>query len=400
MTRFEAVDLALRRTSTVALTVGVVGLALAVVGWFVDPETFYRAWLFGYLPWWQIALGCLGLAMLYHLAGGQWGTATRPFFDAAARTLPLLALLFVPVALGLRAIYPWADPTWVSAHPLNESRQVYYDEPFFIGRAVVYFAIWIVFAMVLSWRTVSPQGRINTAEHQRLSKVASGGLVLLVLTITYAALDWLMSLDPFFKSTMFGGIVLAGAGVAGMAFAALMAAAMPRQITVVAEEPAWVLNDLGSLLLAFVMVWTYLMFGQFLIIWMGNLPDEVIWYQERQSGGWEALIVVVLLFHFALPVFLLLFRDIKQAPRRLMTVALLVLLMRLAGDYWTVAPSWYGPKFGLNWLYLVTPVGIGGLWVAEFIRNLRPRLEPFRNYEGAAAIEPLPQQEGRAPTDG
>lgn len=397
MTRFESVDRALRRTTGVALIVGVAGIALAVVGWLLDPETFFRAWLFGFLPWWQIAIGSLGLAMLYHLASGNWGTATRPIFDAAARTLPMLAVLFIPVVFGLRYIYPWADQTWVSAHPLNESRRMYFDEPFFIGRTVAYFAIWIVFAMLLSWRTVSPAGRLNTAENQRLSKVAAGGMVLLVLTVTYAAVDWLMSLDPFFKSTMFGGIVIAGAGVAGMAFAALLAATLPRQVTVVAEEPATVLNDLGNLLLAFVMVWTYLMFGQFLIIWMGNLPEEVVWYEERQAGGWQTLITVVLLFHFALPVFLLLFRDIKQAPQRLMTVALLVLLMRVADSYWTVAPSWYGPKFGLNWLYLVTPLAIGGLWFAEFIRNLRPRLEPFRN-EGAAAIEPRPHHDGERPT--
>ena len=387
MTRFESVDRALRRTTAVALIVGVVGIALAVVGWLLDPETFFRAWLFGFLTWWQIAIGSLGLAMLYHLAGGHWGTATRPIFDAASRTLPLLAVLFVPVALGLRSIYPWADQAWISEHPLNESRRVYFDEPFFIGRTVVYFAIWIVFAMLLSWRTVSPAGRLNTAEHQRLSKVAAGGMVLLVLTVTGAAVDWLMSLDPFFKSTMFGGIVVAAAGVAGMAFAALLTATLPRQVTVVAEQPATVLNDLGNLLLAFVMVWTYLMFGQFLIIWMGNLPEEVVWYQERQAGGWQTLIIVVVLFHFALPVFLLLFRDMKQAPQRLMTVALLVLLMRVADNYWTVAPSWYGPKFGLHWLYLVTPIAIGGLWFAEFVRNLRPRLEPFR-HEGTAVIEP------------
>lgn len=387
MARFETVERALNRTTAIALAVGLIGVALAAVGWFLNPTSFYRAWLFGFLPWWQIAVGSLGLAMLYHLASGNWGTATRPFFDAAARTLPLLAILFIPVLLGIRHIYPWADTSWTSEHGLNESRQWYYDEPFFIGRTVFYFAVWILFALVLTWRTVSPAGRLNTADHQHLSKVAAGGMVLLVLTVSYAAIDWLMSLDPFYKSTMFGGIVLAGAAVAGMAFSVLAAAAIPGNITIVHKEPASVLNDLGNLLLAFVMVWTYVMFGQFLITWMGNLPEEVVWFEERQSGGWQTLIIVVLLFHFALPVFLLLFRDVKQAAQKLIAVALLVLLMRVADNYWTVAPSWYGPTFQVHWLNIVTPFAIGGLWTAEFVRNLRPRLEPFRD-ESTPAVEP------------
>lgn len=357
-----------------SLLIGVAGAVAVAIGVMLDLDQALRSYWFACLYWWEIAVGCLGVAMLFHLVGGRWGMATRPYFEAGARTLPLILLLMIPVAFRLDAVFPWADPEWTSRHTLGANRRLYFDKAFFFIRAIGYFAFWIAFAFLFSRRRTR-SGEAMPEPVPRMGKTSAAGLVLFVATVTFAAVDWIMALDPLFKSTIFGGIFVVGAGLSGMAVVVACAALFAGQPTLpVEEERGELLIDLGNLLLAFLMLWTYFEFSQFLIIWMGNLPEEAVWYVHRGERGWGVLALVIAIAHFALPFLALLSRDVKGEPSRLGMVALFILFMHLVVLFWTVMPFWYHSGLTVHWLDVVAPLAVGGLWLSLFAWLVRPRL--------------------------
>jgi hypothetical protein len=373
----------LRRLQGPALIVGVVGLALAGAGFLVDRAHFFQAWLVGWVFWLSVALGCLGLAMLHHMTGGAWGLMIRRPLEAAARTLPLLFVLFVPVIAGMHDLYHWTHEDVVRADRFLTAKAPYLNEPFFIGRAVAYFAIWLLFA----WRLTALSRRQDNGDPdlslaRRLRAWGAAGFLTLALTGSFASIDWLMSLDPHWFSSLYGLWFFAGMGLSGLTFIVLVAGWLSHRPPMEGVLRPRHFHDYGKLFFAFVMLWAYLSFSQYLLMWSGNLPEEIPFYLRRMHGVWAAASVVLLAGHFVLPFLVLLSADVKQRGRMLVKVAVWVLAMRWLDYYWNVAPTLQALHQGSGghgwswtglWIDFAALAGIGGVWVWFFLSRLAQR---------------------------
>jgi hypothetical protein len=381
MNQEHALRLGLEKVQRRALVVGSLALLLCLVGALLNPTQFFYSYLFSYLLWLGLALGSLALLMLHHLVGGIWGFVIQRFLETGARMLPLMALLFVPVLIGIPSLYEWSHPEVVAQDPILQEKTAYLNVPFFVARAVLYFAVWIGLAFLLTtWsrrqdKTADP---LLTAKMERLS---APGLILYGLTITFASFDWVMSLQPHWFSTIFGIIFMVGQGLTATCFAIIMTMLLANRQPLAGLVTYKQFHDLGNLLLAFVMLWAYVSFAQFLIIWSGNLPETVLWYTYRMEGGWGWIALFLITFHFAVPFLLLLSRRNKKRPHVIWKLAAALLLMRQIDLFWMVAPELRPSQFGLHWLDITTPVAIGGIWIAVFAwllvgTRLLPRHDP------------------------
>jgi hypothetical protein len=364
---------AIGRLERGALVAGVAGLVLTALGAVLNVDQFFRSYLLAFLFWGGIAVGCMSISMIHHLSGGMWGLVIRRILEAGTRTLPLVAALFLPLLLGLPRLYEWARPE-AAADPLLREKDIYLNVPFFVMRAVFYFAVWCGLAYFLNQWSLEMDRRYQVKVARRLRGLSGGGLVLLGLTITFSAVDWGMSLNPHWFSTIYGILFMVGQVLSAMALVIVL-------LSRVAEDPPFrgvvqpmQVHDLGKLLLAFVMLWAYINLSQFLIIWSANLPEETPFYISRLQGGWRLLGFLLLIFHFALPFVMLLSRDLKRNARLLGGLAAGIFVVRLLDLYWLVAPDMaHGHGFHPHWLDLVAPVGVGGLWLWAFARQLRDR---------------------------
>jgi hypothetical protein len=360
-----------------AWLVGAAGVVLALLGVWLNLAQFFRAYLVAYLFWSGLSLGCLALLMLHHVVGGAWGAMIRRLLEAGTRTLPLMVVLFVPLLYGLTTLYSWARPEVVAHDVLLQHKSAYLNVPFFVQRAAAYFAIWLIVMFFLNhWSR--QQERVAGAPQERhvqrrLRLLSAPGLMLYVLTVTFAAVDWVMSLEPHWYSTLYGVVILVGQILAALALAIVLItqlAEVPPVSTVLTPQH---LHDLGNLLLAFVMLWAYIGFSQFLIIWSGNLPEEVPWYIHRTQGGWEWLGRFVLLLHFGLPFVVLLSRTSKRRAQVLGRLAAGLLMMHLLELFWLVLPAFSPSTLVIHWLDVALPIGMGGLWMAVFVWQLQRR---------------------------
>ncbi len=360
-----------------SFAMGAVFMLALAVGLVLDRAQFFRSYLFAFVFWLGIAVGCLGLAMLNQLTGGLWGIVPRRLHEAAARTIPFMGLAFVPVVLGIRSLYVWAGPEAASDANI-QSKAVYLSVPFFVARAVFYFLAWSLLASLLSRWSLRQDQQADPARAERLQGLSGIGLVLLSLTTTFAAFDWGMSLAPHWFSTMYGVLYIVGWTLSALAFTIVVMALLSSEPPFDAAVAPITFQDLGKLLLTFTMLWAYVNFSQFLIIWSGNLTSETPFYVRRLQGGWAPIAVVLLLFHFALPFALLLSRSLKRSARALAAVALLMLVVRLLDHFWLVGPDLIG-RGGLavplrvHWMDLAATLGIGGLWLALFAWQARTR---------------------------
>jgi hypothetical protein len=312
--------------------------------------------------------------MLNHLTGGVWGAVIRRLLEAGARAVPLLALLFLPIALGVGRIYEWARPELVAADPILRMKQPYLNVPFFLVRAAFFFAVWSLLASLLSrWSgELDRTGSLRVA--RRLRGLSGGGLVLLGFTITFSAVDWAMSLNPHWYSTIYGILFMVGQTLSAMALVIVLLFRFRDESPFHAALRPQVFHDLGKLLFAFVMLWAYVNLSQFLIVWSGNLPEEIPWYVQRLQGGWRFVALLIVLFHFTLPFLLLLSRDLKRNAPTLAKVAGLLFLVRLVDLYWLIAPDLHHDgAFHLSWMDVAAPIGVGGIWLYWFARELRAR---------------------------
>lgn len=354
-----------------ALVAGIVGAILSVVGAFVDPLDFFRSYTSSYLFWFSIAGGSLGVLMLQYITGGQWGLLIRRPLGAASRAIWVLAVLLIPFFFGFSKIFPWADPNWPQYREIQELKGWYLNPTFFWIRNAVYF----VFLLLWAWRirVLSLEFYKNRSPFTELSrrKWAASGLVFIVLVMTFFSVDWLMSIEPMWSSTMFGITFVVGCGLSAFAFVTFFLSRLARTEAMVGVLKPMHLRDLGNLMLTFVMFYAYTSFSEFLLIWYANLHEEIPYYLFREHGAWGFLALLVVAFHFFLPFFLLLIRDIKDRPEAIGVVTVIILVMRYIAIYWLVAPSWYTSHFHYSWMALASLVGIGGFWLFEFIRQLK-----------------------------
>jgi hypothetical protein len=332
-----------------------------------------------------VVLGCLAILMMHYLVDGRWGLVIRRVLEAGTRLLPLMLVLFIPIIFGVPELYVWARPAGEVQHELSALQQMYLQVPFFLGRAGLYFAVWLVLVFFLNhWsrqQEQEPDPLVIRTRQRRLGLLSGGGLVLYGLTMTFAAVDWLMSLEPQWFSTAYGLVVMTGQLLAAMAFAIVTTAWLARDEPYASVASAELFHDLGNLLLAFVMLWAYIAFSQFLIIWSGDLPEENRWYLHRAHGGWNWVAVVLVVVHFALPFILLLLRQITRRAQPLAIVAAVLFGIHLLDAFWLVMPAFFPGQLHVHWLDIVAPIAVGGLWLAAFLwqlqrRSLLPWYEP------------------------
>ena len=356
----------LKRGRSRALLIGALGAALCLAGLIRSPFQFYRSYLWSYLFVVGLSVGSLAWLMLQYLTGGAWGMVIRRPAEAAARTLPLVALMFLPILIGIPNLYGWAHANVVAADPVLQAKHGYLNTPFFLARAAIFLGGWIL----LGWLFTRGEG---AAANKRKGFWAGPGLIFWAFSVTFMAIDWVLSLDPKWFSTMFGLLFMAGQGLTAMAFLIVLVAWLsfrkPMQEILTPRH----LHDLGKFMLALVMVWAYFSFSQFLIIWAGDLPSEIPWYLTRLQGGWQYVGLTLVIGHFALPFALLLSRDLKRNFKLLARIAFFVLIMRLVDLYWLVAPAYTKGAFHLHPLDLVAPVAVIGLWLAYFLNELSKR---------------------------
>lgn len=372
------------RVRSRALVVGLVGLAGCGLGLLVAPDQLLRAWLVAYLVFLGIALGSMAMVMIQHLSGGAWGVFRR-IFEASSRTLPLLVVLFVPVLLGMGTLYPWSHADHVAADPILQHKSAYLNVPFFIVRAAIYFAGWLTIAALLNqWSRRQDAGDVSV--NSRIQRLSGGGLVFYGLSVTFAGVDWIMSLNPHWFSTLFGFLMLGGQGLAALAFTIIVAAFLFQRAPMSGLLKPQHFHDLGKLTFAFVMLWAYFNFSQYLLIFAANLAEEIPYMVARTSNGWQYLALFLVVFHFAVPWLLLLSRDLKRTPQRLVVVAGWLLFMRFLDTFMLVSPEFASTGGSLHlvegehvshlfahWLDLAAPLGIGGVWVWMFFTELRRR---------------------------
>jgi hypothetical protein len=354
-----------------ALGVGILGMALTVVSARVAGEHVWPSYLFGFLFWWGLSLGSGGIVMLHHLTGGRWGLAIRRIVEAGVRTTPLMAALFLPIFFGLSHLYEWTHAEVVAADEVLRHKSRYLNVPFFSLRAVLYFAVWIGVAHFLTrWSYEQDRGG-DPQVSRRLRALSGPGIVLYGGTVTFAAVDWVMSLEPHWYSTIYGIAFILGHALTALAAAILVAAGLSRVEPLSRVATSEVFHDLGNLLLALVMLWAYVAFSQFLIIWSGNLPEEIPWYLRRTRGGWGIVAAMLILFHFAVPFLLLLSRAVKRNVRALGIVAGVILILRVVDLYWIVMPAFEERGIGPHWSNAAAFLGVGGLWLAVWARELQ-----------------------------
>jgi hypothetical protein len=348
-----------------ALAVGGIALAACVLGAMASPAQFFQSYLVAYLFWVGIALGCFAIVMLHNLVGGGWGMVIRRLLESGTKTLPLMAALVVPLLFGLRYLYLWARPEVVAGDELLQHKSPYLNVPFFLGRTAFYFAVWLLLSYLLNkWSDNGlPQGRAKS--------LSGPGILVYGLTVTFASVDWVMSLEPHWFSTIYGVIFIVGQALASLAFLIVVLMMLARTEPMAGALKPSHFHDLGNLMLAFVMLWAYVAFSQYLIIWSGNLPEELPWYVKRLRGGWGWFAGALIVLHFALPFLLLLARANKRRLGMLAAIAGGMIVMRLVDLYWIVTPAFHGKQLHLHWMDLLAPVGVGGVWLAVFLGNLK-----------------------------
>ena len=373
----------INRLRNPALLIGIVALTTCVIAAFSSPAQFFRSYLLGFVFWIGLSLGCMAILMLQHLTGGDWGMVIRRPLESATRTLPLLAVLFLPVLFGMHRLYGWTEPGQITPE-----KAAYLNVRFFVIRAVIYFVVWLGLAYLLNkWsreqdRTSDPRLSV------RLQLLSGPGLGLYVLTASFAGIDWIMSLEPRWYSTVFGLIVVGGQALSAIALIIAVLAWLSRREPMASVLLPRHFHDLGKLLLTFVMLWAYFAFSQLLVTWSGNLPEEIPWYLRRWSGAWGGIGVALILFHFALPFALLLSRDLKRSARALGILAVLIIFMRWVDLFWLTAPEFSAGSFQIHWMDLVAPIGLGGIWFAFFIWQLQSRpLLPIGDAQSAEALQ-------------
>ncbi|MDX1686921.1 MAG: hypothetical protein R3248_02970 [Candidatus Promineifilaceae bacterium] len=378
-----------------ALLLGAGGTVAALAGAFLSEagaERFFRAYLVAYIFWAGLALGCLALLMLHHLVGGSWSFPLQRPLTAGARTLPLAALFFLPILSRLEDLYRWARPAAVQVDPILQEKALYLNVPFFLGRAAFYFLVWIGLALIIS-RFAYGTDRASDEERQsRLARYAqrlSGpGLLLYVLTATFAAVDWVMSLEPHWYSSIYGLLYVGRQVLGALALVLALLGLFHRRPPLSGLLTDRVVKDLGNLLLAALISWSYLYFVQYLVIWQANIPEEAVWFVRRTSGGWQWVALLIGLLHFVLPFALLLLQQGRREMAQLAAIGVLLLVMRLVDTFWLVMPAFHPAALSLHWLDAILPLALGGWWAALYVWQLkRHPLLPYNHPKFKTLVE-------------
>ncbi len=351
----------------IALGVGVAGVAASVAGLFIDHKTFYFAYLVAFMFWMAIALGGLFFTLIHHLVGAEWSIVIRRIPETLASAIPMMAILFIPIVLGMHDLYEWSHEEAVAHDELLKHKSAWLNPMWFTIRAYIYFGIWTFIAWTLYKASLDQDGGKDVTEKMR--SVSAPSMIVFALSITAAAFDWLMSLDPHWFSTIFGVYFFAGSWWTTLACVVLLSMYLRGKSKLGEVMTIEHYHDLGKLMFGFTVFWTYIAFSQFMLIWYGNIPEETIWYKHRWEHGWQYVSMFLFIGHFVLPFLVLIFRASKRSFTVMKIVASWFLLMEFVDLYWLIMPTFtivnpdahHGLHF--SWQHLTTFVGIGGLFL-------------------------------------
>jgi hypothetical protein len=355
---------------------GLLLVILTLVGAAFDPRQAFYSYLVGFAYWAGIAMAAVILLMIMHATHARWVTVLRRPLEAMAASVPLFVLLFIPLAIGLKHVYVWVDPPESLGHEalkLIAHKKAYLNPTGFIVRGLVYLALAAFFGWRLFGWSVRQDSAGGVALTQRQRNLAAGGLPFIALGFTFAAFDWLMSLQPTWFSTIFGVYYFAGSFVSVLSLWAIVTD-LGRARGVLPGMNDEHTHNIGKLMLAFICFWTYIAFSQLLLIWIAGLPEETPFYITRFGEGWAWLGVFLIIGHFFLPFGALLSRSLKRNPRRLAVVAIWILLVHYIDIFWLAMPALHPDGFSLHWTDITAFVGIGLLAVAFAVSRLRGRL--------------------------
>jgi hypothetical protein len=380
------------------LLAGAVGGVLSVIGLFLNARQFFQSYLMSYMFILGLSLGSLALGMVHQLSGGAWGVVIRRPIGAAARVLPILTLLFLPIVFGMHHLYEWTHADVVANDEILQGKQVYLNTPFFLVRAAFYFAVWNALSFFLNKWSLEQDRTGDPRFARRMQVLSGGGLVAYGLCITFAAFDWMMSLAPHWFSTIYGVLIMGGQGLSAIAFLLVILVWLSRRKPLSDVVVAGHFHDLANLMLAFVMLWAYFSFSQYLIIWSGNLPEEITWYMHRLQSGWRAVALMLVVFHFVVPFVLLLSRAVKRAPETILKVAAAILIVRLVDLFWLIAPEFHREGLSVSWMDVVLPLTLVSVWLGCFMWQLRGRaILPVYDPQFEEALGPIIDGGGARP---
>jgi hypothetical protein len=352
-----------------SLVVGIAGLAACVLAYGLDPQRFAFSYLVAFAFWTTLALGGLFFTMLQHLTGAVWSVVVRRGAEALALTIPLLAVFFLPLLAGAHDLFSWMRPGAAAGDRVLAGKAPFLDPGFFVVRAALYFAVWIVLAVLL-YRRSTAQDADGRPEHTAaMRRISAPGMFLFAFTVSFAAIDWLMSLDPHWYSTIFGVYIFAGGFLASLAFLTLFYQWLRARGVLAGAVTADHYHDFGRLLFAFTVFWAYIAASQYFLIWYANLPEETEWFIRRDVGSWRAVGIAIVLGHFVVPFLVLAFHAAKRSPAVLRTMAALLLVMHYVDLYWIVMPMTCPAGASTSWIDAAALLGIGGVAVWFFLRR-------------------------------
>ena len=361
------------RTLRWALMVAGIGLIACLIGACTNLTQLFLSYLVAVLIWLGVALGSLAWAMIHYLTGGRWGYAMRRFFEAAMSTMPLLLVLFVPIFFGLSHLYPWTDPAVLAGDEVLRHRRAYMNPAGFVLRTLVVFGVWILLAHLLTKWSAEQDASRSLEPLKKLRKLSGPGLVVYPITVTFAFVDWVMSMEADWFSTMFPILICVGQMLGALAFSVLLLSWLERRTALAQISGEQMFHNLGNLLLTLTMMWAYLAFSQLLIIWSGDLPHEISWYLHRIAGSWKAVAVFLFLAHFLVPFFVLLSRRNKRRLGLLTSVAAIIFIAHIVDVWWLTTPSIFKTGIHASWLDLAAFLGVGGIWFAFFLNRLQAK---------------------------
>jgi len=383
------------------LIAGAIGGLVSLAGLFlpaVSLAQFLQSYLLAYMWCLGVTLGCLALGMVHQLSGGAWGVVIRRPIGAASRVLPVMTLLFLPIAFGMGHLYSWTRPEVVAGDELLQHKQIYLNTAFFLVRAAVYFVIWNGLTYLLNAWALEQDRTGNPRIARKMQILSGAGLVAYGITITFASFDWLMSIDPHWFSTIYGVLIIGGQGLVALAFLICVAVWLSRRPPLDRIVVSSHLHDLGNLMLAFIMLWAYFSYSQYVIIWSGNLPHEIGWYLHRVPTSWRFVGLGLILFHFVVPFVLLLSRRVKRQAGTLLKVAIMVLIVRLVDLWWLIAPDFHHEGISASWLDVALPLSMGSLWLGCFVWQLRGRaILPIHDPQFDEALGDIIERGGEQP---